>query len=152
GGSISFDSNTTWSFAGTGGTPGASQVDFLSVALHELGHVLGYGNASSWNNQISPGSPPTFTGTHTQAVNGSAPALDPGLANWAEGTTSGGSITAMNPSIVPGVRRLFTSLDWAGLSDIGWNLDQLSVSVAPPASVPVATGFGLSIAATDPNG
>ena len=154
GGSISFDNNTNWSFAGTGGTPATTQVDFLSVALHELGHVLGYGTASSWSAGInSATTPPTFTGAHAEAVNNNTPApLDAGLANWAEGTTSGGNITAMDPTIVPGVRRLFSSLDWAGLADIGWSVDQLVVTAQPPASFPAANGFGLTVAAEDPNG
>jgi hypothetical protein len=155
GGSISFDSNTNWSFAGTGGTPGTNQVDFLSVALHELGHVLGYGTANSWNSQVnSATAPPTFVGPHAEAVHGSGTPipvpLDGGLANWAEGTTSGGSVVAMDPSIGPGVRRLFTSLDWAGLADIGWSVDQLGVNVPP--SVTAGTGFNVSVSALDPTG
>ena len=58
----------------------------------------------------------------------------------------------MDPSIVPGVRREFTSLDWAGLADIGWSVDQLAVTIQPPSSVPVGTGFGLSVSAEDPDG
>lgn len=37
---IVFDGQASWSFA-TDGEPQAGQVDFVSVALHELGHGLG---------------------------------------------------------------------------------------------------------------
>ena len=155
GGSISFDSGTNWSFAGTGGSPSSNQVDFLTVALHELGDVLGYGTAPSWNSDVnSATTPPTFVGPHAEAVYGAPAPLDATLSNWAEGTTSGGSTVTMDPSIGPGVRRTFTSLDWAGLADIGWHVDQLAVtpSGAPPSSVTVGTSFGLSVTAEDPDG
>lgn len=43
GGSIAFDSSTSWSFvADTGTTEQFSGSDFFSVALHEPGHLLGF--------------------------------------------------------------------------------------------------------------
>ena len=125
------------------------------MALHELGDVLGYGVAPSWTNDVVSGTtPPTFDGPHAQAVYSAPAPLDATLSNWAEGTTSGGNTVTMDPSIVPGVRRQFTSLDWAGLADIGWSVDQLVVtpSGAPPSSVTVGTPFGLSVTAEDPDG
>ncbi|UOQ51132.1 zinc-dependent metalloprotease [Hymenobacter cellulosivorans] len=38
---LAFNSNQTW-YLGTDANPGASQMDFVSVVLHELGHGLGF--------------------------------------------------------------------------------------------------------------
>ena len=128
GGSVTFDTTANWSFAGTGGTPGAGQYDFLTVALHELGHVLGIGTSSSWFTDVNV-SNNTFTGPQAEASYGGPVPLDAGAGDgspdghWADGTLSGGQVTVMNPVIPAGARRLFTALDWAGLEDIGWNTD-----------------------------
>jgi hypothetical protein len=151
GGSLTFDTSVNWSFSGTGGSPGFDQVDFLSVALHELGHVLGYGTANSWFSWVN-GTSLSFHGPHGDAVYGGLVPLDPGEAHWADGTVSGGSITVMNPSIGPGVRRVVTPLDWAGLADIGWNDDQLVVTAPPPSVVTAGSGFGMTVTAEYPDG
>jgi hypothetical protein len=151
GGAVSFDSGTRWSFSGTGGTPGAGQVDFLSVALHELSHVLGYGTAPSWFSNVN-GTNLAFTGAHAEAVSGGPAPIDPTEAHWAQSALSGGTTPVMTPAIVPGVRRPYTPLDWAGLADIGWTVDQLVVTTPPPASVTAGNGFGLTVAVEDPDG
>src|SRR5205823_14741609 len=75
GGSVSFDTTTNWSFGDRSTGPGADQYDFLSVALHELGHMFGIGTAPSWSAQVAGG---RFEGPAATAVNGSAPATDGG--------------------------------------------------------------------------
>src|SRR5262249_18605788 len=45
----------------------------------------------------------------------------------------------------------FTSLDWAGLADIGWSVDKLAVA-AQPASITAGQQFTVKIAAVDPDG
>ncbi len=157
GGSVSFDDTANWSFAGTAGMPAANQFDFLTVATHELGHVLGIGTASSWFTYVDS-SNNTFLGPHAEASYGGPVPLDASAGDdaadghWADGTLSHGQVTTMNPTIVPGVRRPFTSLDWAGLDDIGWQTDELAVTGQPPANVLAAAGFGLSVSAVDPDG
>jgi hypothetical protein len=117
GGSITFNTTTNWNFAlGTG--PTSSQSDFLSVATHELAHLLGFGTADSFSARISNG---VFTGPASGSVN-----VSPDQAHWASGT-KGMVGTAlqdadMTPSITTGTRKRFTSIDWAGMSDLGWQL------------------------------
>ena len=49
GGAISFDNDgsTPWFFNHLG-TPSGNVTDFYSVAIHELGHTLGFGNSMEW--------------------------------------------------------------------------------------------------------
>lgn len=145
GGSIAFDNVTSWYFdtdPSTSDVPGG-MVDFFSVALHELGHVLGMGLATSWNNLVSGG---VFTGANSKAANGGLNVpVEAGGGHWLNGTLSvlPGTATAqeaaMDPSITVGGRKLFTALDFAGLSDIGWEVSP----VPEPASVAVVAGAGL---------
>ncbi len=104
--------------------------DFYSVALHELGHLLGLGTADSWSNQVVNG---TFTGSAaTAANNGANVPVQAGGGHWAEGTQSTlpGTTTqqeaAMDPSITTGTRKRFTELDLAGLQDVGWDVQGAS--------------------------
>src|SRR6185312_5957657 len=73
GGSITFDNSSSahWSFVGTAGLPAAGTNDFLSVALHELGHALGIGVSPAWSTYVDA-STHTFTGPHAVASYGSA--------------------------------------------------------------------------------
>ncbi|HEY1379191.1 MAG TPA: hypothetical protein VGF55_20480, partial [Gemmataceae bacterium] len=83
GGSVSFSNTATWNFSTlTGPLPG--QNDFLSVALHELGHLLGFGTADSFAALATAGH--TFTGPSSTALNGGVnPPLDSQNAHWAPG-------------------------------------------------------------------
>jgi len=128
GGAITFDndSSTNWyvdddtttdeAFAGS---------DLYSVALHELGHVLGIGTANSWNNKIVNNQ---FTGAASTAVAGGNIPTQSGGGHWAEGTssvivgTNTAQEAAMDPTITTGTRKRFTDLDVAGLQDIGWQV------------------------------
>lgn len=140
GGAISFNSTyanwyfdvdptTTESFAG--------KVDFYSVAIHELAHVLGFGTADSWNNQVSGG---FFTGVHSGMV-----ALSNDDSHWADGTQSpinglGSFEAAMDPIISTGSRKVMTDLDWNGLRDVGW---QVSAVPEPETWGLLLVGLGL---------
>ncbi len=180
GGSIAFDnsSSTDWYFGQDTSGLAPDQVDFFTVAEHELGHVLGIGTSPSWSRYVSGGS---FDGPAAEAAYGGQPVpLDtvvaPGYpgAHWASGTTSDGQLAIMNAQSTLGDRRYFTPLDFAGLTDIGWNfqaaapvfqLAQSSLSVPEdvgsllvtvtrnggytPATVRYATSDGTAKAGTD---
>ncbi len=120
GGSLAFDaSGTDWYFGSSASGILPNQMDFLSVAQHELGHLLGFGTAESFDRYIS-GS--TFAGPNaTAAYDGTgSPPLSGDRSHWLAGLTDGGQSVAMDPALGPGVRRLFTGLDYAALNDIGW--------------------------------
>lgn len=123
GGSLAFDSVVPWYF-GTGSLSGKN--DFLSVATHELGHLLGVGTAPSWDALVSG---TKFTGSNATAANGGLQVtLHGDLAHWANGTmstvfgTSAVQEAAMDPSITVGTQKFFTTLDFAGMRDIGWQV------------------------------
>ncbi len=130
GGAITFDNDasTTWYFDNDTTTDEAfTGADFYSVALHEIGHVLGIGTANSWNNKIDANG--QFTGAASVAANGGntvATTADGG--HWASGTqsviagTNTPQETAMDPTITLNTRKRFTELDVAGLQDIGWEI------------------------------
>lgn len=121
GGSLWFNTATNWSF---GGALSPTQFDFLSVATHELGHVLGFGTAPSFEALVA-GS--VFTGSHSVEEFGSSVPLADDVGHWAEGTVNGGGEAAMDPTLDAGAQKPFTELDYAALFDLGW-----SVSPTPP--------------------
>ena len=123
-GQIVFDMDTPWyldddvttveSFAG--------QFDFYSIAVHELGHVLGAGASDAWDNQVS-GS--TFTGDTAVALfGGPVPLADSGHLEKTLTSTFMGELQepSLTPSISIGTRKYFTDLDWALLADVGWQV------------------------------
>lgn len=153
-GSLSFDVDTSWYFGTTTPVP-AGQFDFLSVALHELGHVLSYsGSVRSWDNLIrSTADGLVFTGARSEAIFGGPVPLE-NDAHWKAGTISpGDGETAMDPNVTQGQRKLFTPLDWAGLDDSGWDVlpaDGETVVVVPAITgatlgSPVAEGTSVSL-------
>jgi hypothetical protein len=155
GGSIVFDTSESWFYnsdVNSTTAPTGGQMDFLSTAMHELAHVLGFGTADggssndgSWSGKISSGA---FTGAFSKASNGgSNVSLDGGNGHWADGTTSvrhldGVSQEAnMDPTTTSNERKLFTNLDIMGLRDVGW---EINVSAVPEPSF-YATVFGLAL-------
>ncbi len=119
GGSIAFNTESNWHFDAT--TPPPSGFDFLSVAIHELGHVLGVGTADSWNAWLEDDH---FTGPAAVESHGSDVPTDSGGYHWAGGTSSVVGTQSQTANMVPTIgtstRRWFTELDHAGLVDIGW--------------------------------
>jgi hypothetical protein len=130
GGSITFDNDVSpdWHYDHTQ-PPSFGEDDFFSIALHELGHALGFGTAGEWSDLVVGG---LFTGAASVASYGGSVPTSGG--HWADGveSTVGGVTqeTAMDPIITQGDRKLFTELDFAGLDDIGWDV------VIPAAGTP----------------
>ena len=118
GGSISFDLDANWYFGTSEAGLGSGRQDFLSVATHELGHLLGIGTADSWSRYVSGES---FVGPNARAVHGGNVPLS-GDAHFREGLRDGGQEVALDPSLLDGTRKLFTQLDFAALADIGWEV------------------------------
>ncbi len=132
GGSIAFDNNgTNWYFNKDidGIQPG--QTDFITVAMHELTHVLGFGNAGinkSWSTYTNGNS---FTGAKANAayVGTSNPPLNQSF-HWADSIlNTDNQATLMRSSLNNNERQPITSLDVAALDDIGWTLVGSTVTV-----------------------
>lgn len=155
GGSISFDTQLSngdpriWNFSTT--EADSSRTNFVGVALHELCHILGIGNADSWLAQADENL--LFQGKASVAANdGTPPEVSENKSHWA-GSSPGpyqsqsfGSFftphglsqrTLMSPISVNGGGNHFviTDLDIAALIDIGWQ-----VSLPATGSVSVADG------------
>ncbi len=132
GGSLSFDTGTNWYFGTDPAARPASQVDFESVAVHELGHVLGFGTSPQFTALVKNG---VFTGPNVAALAGTV-ALSPDQSHFAQGIKFNGRAVSMQPVLDPVGRVNFTDLDYAALKDIGWQL--LSPGTVPaPAPTPV---------------
>ncbi|MEZ6062652.1 MAG: GEVED domain-containing protein [Planctomycetaceae bacterium] len=150
GGALAFttalDAGQSWNF-GTG-APGANQYDFFSVAVHEMAHLLGFGLAPSYMRLVNASN--QFTGTKSRQLFGGNVPLETGAGHWMVDTaanlpgTSTRQETLMDPDFEPGVRKLITDLDWAGLDDLGWDVSAVSTQLdfgdAPDASNGTGTG------------
>ena len=141
-GTISFEIAADWSFDLAG--PVAGRFDFLSVALHEIGHVLGFGTAPIFKAMIAGG---LFDGVNARAANGGAPVEMYGLGHVAE--SSGADEPLMDPDLLRGVRKLPGDLDHVLLADIGYEIaGWIAQGAAPPIATEGAdrTIFGTAVA------
>ncbi|QDS87093.1 hypothetical protein EC9_12690 [Rosistilla ulvae] len=128
GGSITFDSEITdWYFDRDidGIQPG--EVDFVSVAMHEVAHLLGFGTSQSWNQLVSGSG---FTGAKSRAAYDGSGNVPLNGGHWDATITDGGQATLLDPSLSRGTRTYPTALDWAGLDDLGWTLANRQVTVS----------------------
>ena len=130
--SLSFDSNTNWYFGinADGITP--DQLDFLSVATHEIAHILGFGLqrfdvTSSWDNLTSTGKMIGVQSSAAYEGTGSPPVTDGHWANSILDTI--GQSTLLSGSIALGKRTPMSSLDMAAMDDLGWDLLDTKPSV-----------------------
>ncbi len=116
---ISFDSKTDFYFdpePELGAAVPAGKLDFVSVALHEIGHTLGFGTAAAFKSKISSGA---FTGPKTVALFGGPLPLTADLGHVPNTTMWGGHRMLMDLSDGMGTRYLPTPLDQAVLEDLG---------------------------------
>ena len=146
GGSIAFDADSTWNFSLSQNQSG---FEFIGVALHEMGHVLGIGTADSWTNKISGA---VFSGVASTRSNGSAPPIQSGGGHFGGSTlvsdvfgsfgrTHGTSrpVLMLASSTDNGTNfDVASDLDLAGLIDCGWEisppLDLTATSLKPSAA------------------
>ena len=128
GGSIAFRSNTSWHFGASTIGLDSTENDFLSTAIHEICHILGFGTAPSWATYLNG---TQFIGNNAKAnydLGGNIP-TDSIRVHWVEGTTDSGKETLMDPTLSVGTRKSLTRLDLAGLQDIGWSLIEPSATI-----------------------
>ncbi|MEZ5627068.1 MAG: PEP-CTERM sorting domain-containing protein [Rhodocyclaceae bacterium] len=141
GGAMVFDSGTSWYVDDDVSTVESfSSFDFYSVVIHELGHVLGIGTSASWTNQRDD---LNFMGAAAMAsYGGPVPLDDEGHLLKSIDATFMGALQepALTPSITAGQRKYFTDLDWALLSDVGW---QVAAVPEPETWAMLLAGLGL---------
>ncbi|AOF82321.1 hypothetical protein BSY238_3136 [Methyloversatilis sp. RAC08] len=143
GGYIWFNASNDWYFGADAAGLSPGSPDFLTTATHEIGHILGFGEADSWLAQIDAGTG-LFTGTASLAAYGGGVPVDRYGSHWAEGTMSerDGQMqeTMMDPSTPFGERQLPTALDYAGFADMGW---QVSSVPEPESALTLLAGLAL---------
>ena len=121
GGSIAFNENTNWHFGTTTVGLDAGEFDFFSTAVHELAHVIGFGSAPSFTNLVSGG---LFLGSAAiLEYDGFGPVPLQDSGHWQKDLQDNGSEVALDPDLADGQRKLLTSLDYAGLNDLGWQVE-----------------------------
>lgn len=126
GGTLTFSTTRTWHFGLTVEGLDSNEEDFLSIAAHELSHALGFASENPSFARHVVGN--TFRGTRSISEydgSGGVP-LESDGDHWLDGITDNGQQTALDPSIATGERELMTFLDFAGLDDIGWDIDTRS--------------------------
>ncbi|HEX2670373.1 MAG TPA: hypothetical protein VHM25_05860, partial [Polyangiaceae bacterium] len=119
-GSISFKGSVDYFFDPTPESRGdipKNQYDFISLATHELGHVLGFAACPAF---VALEDDETFTGKAALAAYSGPVPLEADLGHLADGTESDGVEALMTPKLLNGVRRTPTTLDVATLLDIGY--------------------------------
>jgi len=143
GGIITFNESENW-YSGT--SESFSGFDLFSVAIHELGHVLGFGILVPWTSLVVDG---YFIGENSVSLYGGPVPLGPENGSrydhWNEylistlpGTETW-QMVSYSPYAYPGERRYLTDLDLAGLKDMGW-----AVAVPEPEMLyMLLSGLGL---------
>jgi len=119
-GSISFKGSIDYFFDPTPETRNDvpdDKYDFVSLATHELGHVLGFAGSPAFSALVDGSN---FIGTAAVAAHGGPVPLEADLGHFADGTESDGAEALMTPKLLNGIRRKPSTLDLAALLDIGY--------------------------------
>ncbi|MEP0870407.1 hypothetical protein NDA01_11395 [Trichocoleus desertorum AS-A10] len=131
-GHISFDPFISWFYDST---PNSStdipdfSVDFISLAMHEIQHVLGIGTSSIFE-EIGAGG--FFDGPNSLMVNNGAPIpLDSVLAHPDQSFVVDGRSPVISPTYTSG-REVPTRADLAILADIGYQISSFQTQGSTP--------------------
>jgi Ca2+-binding RTX toxin-like protein len=136
-GVAAFNLSTDWGFDLE--TP-TGKFDFLSVALHEIGHILGIGVSDTFLNLVRGN---IFQGTNSKQINGgNGIPLQSNLAHVQEGFRNN---TVLMDPVYNGGRSLPSEVDLAMLADIGYEIDGYSKQ---GTDIAIATDVGETIFGT----
>jgi hypothetical protein len=119
---ISFNRNDPWYFDAAptaSGVVPADKVDFVSVALHEMGHVLGIGGSNAWKALVDGD---FFIGPNAMKVYGGKVPLAPDHGHLPLNLLFNGKEVLMDAASAKGERSFPSALDLALLQDIGYEL------------------------------
>lgn len=129
-GTVVFTTDVDWNFDVESAVSGKS--DFISVALHEMAHVLGIGTSPIFRDIGASGQ---FEGVNSMALNDGDPVpLQSGLGHVANGFDD--NTVLMDPLLTQGTRMLPGRFDLALLADIGYEIDGY---IAQGETPPLAT-------------
>ena len=130
-GELTFDPEGNWFFDSTPNTDGDipfGQSDFISTALHEIGHILGIGTADVFE-EIGAGG--AFDGPNALNVNGGRPIpLERDLSHVQEGFLN--DTVLLDPTSRNGTRELPTQVGLALLADIGYEISGFTAQGSTP--------------------
>jgi Dockerin type I domain len=133
-GSVTFDTTETNFHFGNPDTIQPNQIDFFTVASHELAHIFGYGlkfigATSVWDRLVSG---TTFTGAAAVAAyegSGNVP-LTSNASHWADSVRD---VTKQDTILTSGLKRgtvsALSTLDLASMQDLGWQVGTSQVTV-----------------------
>lgn len=139
-GSITFNANSNWSFALDG--PVEAHNDFISVAVHEIGHILGIGASATFGSWINDHH---FTGPNATRINGGQPIpIEDDHAHVEEGFAD--DTVALDPVLITGNRVEISAFDKAILADIGFEIAGFEKQ---GSKIPIATASGELIFGSD---
>ncbi|MFA8387840.1 MAG: DUF4214 domain-containing protein [Pelagibaca sp.] len=126
-GSITFDLGSNWSFDITG--PVAGQNDFLSVAVHEIGHILGIGSSGAFDRWIIDDH---FAGPNALRVNNGQPIpVEDDHVHVKDGFADDSVL--LDPILITGTRVAISDFDKAILADIGYQVSGFDKQGSTPA-------------------
>src|SRR5262249_26895573 len=92
----------------------------------------------------------TFIGPHAVDIYGAPVPLDGGA--WAPEVTSFGEPTMMAHAPYNPAGARYSSLDWAAMTDQGWQIHSPYVTASPTTAVTVGSVISVHVAVIDPNG
>ncbi len=127
GGSLALSTSANWHFGSTTSGLDSNEFDFMTVAQHELLHILGFGTSESFDAKISGSG---FTGANAVAVAGVSPVPLADPDHLPSSVGAGAIQSIMSPGTTIGLRKSVTRLDLAVLQDIGWQLLVPNVQVS----------------------
>lgn len=119
---IAFRCDVPWFFDATPETVDdipAEDNDFYSTAMHEIGHVLGFGTATAYFALVDEA---TFIGPEAVAAFGGPVPLTASGVHFQSSVLSDGTVTLMDISRTIGTRTPPTTLDRAVMADLGYEL------------------------------
>ena len=111
----------------------AGKMDFYSVALHEILHVMGIGTSQTWQDLAASDQ---WLGTEASLAAGTSALIDGdgvhALGGLMSTRVSDGVLqeALISPSLTPGVRKELTELDQALLLDLGYEINFQSGAVS----------------------